>query len=144
MTQAKKGDRVKVHLHGTLDDGSVFIETREQEPIEFTVGDQRFLPAIETSVIGMQEGDKKELRLPPENAYGARSEDKIITMKKEKLPEGVEPSVGDRLNLRTQDGGAIKVTVADRKDEFITLDANHPLAGKALNFDMELVSVDGE
>ena len=143
MGQAKNGDKVKIHLVGTLEDGSVFLNTKDQEPIEFTVGGGKLLPGLESGVIGMETGGKKEINLPPDAAYGPRRDDMLVELRKSELPENLSPSVGDRLSMRSPDGDTVQVTVAGEGEDTITIDANHPLAGKTLNFDVELVGIVG-
>ncbi|MFC2042316.1 FKBP-type peptidyl-prolyl cis-trans isomerase [Chloroflexota bacterium] len=141
---AKKGDTVTVHYTGMLDDGTVFDSSLEREPLEFTIGSGKVVPGFEEAIIGMQVGDKKTVTIPAEEAYGPHRDDRILLISREKLPEGLNPVVGQRLQLRLMDGRTVLVLVTEVREEEIVVDANHPLAGKDLTFEIELVDVDAE
>jgi peptidylprolyl isomerase len=117
--------------------------SREGLPSQITIGKGETIPGLEKGLIGMEPGDAKKFTVSPEEAYGPRREELIINVKKGDLPENLEPSVGKRLQLRQPDGDFMNVTVADVKGDEVTLDANHPLAGKTLEFDVELVEIVG-
>jgi peptidylprolyl isomerase len=141
MSTAKSGDKVKVHYTGTLDDSSVFDSSREREPLEFTIGDGRLIPGFENAIVGMAIGDTKKVRLEPADAYGERRDDLTMEVEKSSFPEDTDPEVGQRYTLQRADGQTINVVIAHIKDDKVGLDANHPLAGKTLTFDLELVSI---
>lgn len=140
MAQAKEGDSVKVHYTGKLEDGTVFDSSREREPLEFALGSGQVIPGFENGIIGMDVGDTKEVTIPPEEAYGPRHPGWPRAVKKEQLPEGLTPTVGNFLQVQQPDGGVIQVVIADVGDDEVTLD-NHPLAGQSLFFDVELVAI---
>jgi len=141
MAIATSGDTVHVHYTGKLDDGTVFDSSEGRDPLAFTVGSGQVVPGFDEAVSGMQVGDSKTVRIGPADAYGEHREDLVLDVPTEQLPEGLEPEVGMELGLRGQDGQTMPVRVAAVADDAITLDANHPLAGKALTFDVELVDV---
>jgi len=141
LGQVKKGDKVKVHYTGKLEDGTVFDSSQDKQPLEFTIGEGQIIPGFEDGVVGMDIGDKKSLTIPPEKAYGDNRDDLIIEVNKTDIPENIKPSVGQQLQIKQPDGNVIGVTITGMADESVTLDANHPLAGKTLQFDVELVEV---
>jgi peptidylprolyl isomerase len=141
MSQAKAGDTVKIHYTGTLDDGSQFDSSSGRDPLEFTVGSGQVIPGFDKAVEGMAVGDQKKVRIEAEDAYGERSDQMIQEVPKSALPDDLEPEEGMGLQARGQDGRVINLTVTEVGDETITVDGNHPLAGKPLNFDIELVSI---
>jgi len=138
---AAEGDTVKVHYTGTLDDGTVFDSSRQRGPLEFTIGEGQILPKFEQAVTGLEPGQTTETRIEAAEAYGQRQEDRIVEFPREKLPEGLEPEVGQKLQMQTESGQTTVVTVADTAEQTITLDANHPLAGQDLSFEIELVEI---
>ena len=142
MQQAKRGDTVHVHYKGTLDDGSVFDSSEGKDPISFTLGNGEVIDGFENAIEGMSIGDKKTERFEPANAYGDRREKLVFSVGKDQMPEGTEIEVGDMLQVGFPDGSSSAVTVAMVEDDSVTLDANHPLAGKALTFELELVGID--
>ena len=107
MAKAKQGDKVAVHYTGKLEDGRVFDSSREREPLEFTLGEGKIIPGFEVAVAGMDVGEKKTIKLPPEEAYGARREEMVVEMGRDKLPEGIEPQVGQHLQLKSASGQAL-------------------------------------
>ena len=141
MSQAKTGDTVKIHYTGTLDDGSEFDSSSGRDPLEFTVGSGQVIPGFDKAVEGMAVGDQKQVRIEAEDAYGERSDQMIQEVPKSALPDDLEPKEGMGLQARGQDGRVINLTVTEVGDDSITVDGNHPLAGKPLNFDIELVSI---
>lgn len=141
MSQAKEGDTVKVHYTGKLDDGMVFDTSKNRDPLEFKIGSGQIIPGFEKEVIGMEEGETKSISIPPEDAYGQRRDELVVKVNKADFPENINPTVGQQLQIKQQDGNNINVVVADIANEEVTLDANHVLAGKTLNFEIELVSV---
>ncbi len=143
VAQAKQGDIVDVHYTGRLEDGTVFDTSRERQPLRFTVGEGQVIPGFEQAVIDMEPGDSKKEELPPDQAYGPRREDMVMEVERGQLPEEVEPEVGSQLQLRLQNDQTVPVIITDVADDTITIDANHPLAGKKLIFEIELVDLDG-
>ncbi len=139
--EVKKGSKVKVDYTGKLDTGEVFDTSKEREPFEFKIGGQAVIPGFEKGVVGMGVGDSKTIEISPEDAYGEKKEDLVVEVQKSELPEDITPSVGQRLQIRQQDGNPIVVTITDMNEDNITLDANHPLAGYTLFFDVELVEI---
>lgn len=142
MAEAKQGDTVRIHYTGTLEDGTVFDTSQNRDPLEFTLGEGKVISGFEEAVEGMAEGEKKTAEIPSDDAYGPRRDDLVLTVAREQLPEDLEPDVGDQLEMRTQDGQTFPVVVAEVGDERVQLDANHPLAGKDLTFEIKLVEVD--
>ena len=138
--QAKRGDTVHVHYKGTLDDGSVFDSSEGGEPISFTIGSGEVIPGFETAIEGMSPGDKKTERMEPENAYGDHREELVFSVPKDQMPEG-DIEVGDMLRVGFPDGSSSAVQVASLEGDTVQLDANHPLAGKPLTFELELVRI---
>ena len=141
MSKVKNGDRVKIHYTGKLKDGEIFDTSREQQPLEFVVGNREMMPGLETRLIGMEAGDNKSIEVPPEEAYGPRQEELVIEVKKSELPDHIEPSLGLRLQMQVAEGNHVELAIIEIKEETITLDANHPLAGHTLFFDLELVEI---
>lgn len=141
MSKVKDGDTVKVHYTGTLEDGTVFDTSREREPLEFTLGGGQLIPGFEKAVLGMAEGDTTEVSIESGDAYGERRDDLELEVSKSDLPDNIEPEVGMQLQMQQEEGRAIPVQITDVEDEYVTLDANHPLAGKDLNFEIELVEI---
>lgn len=140
MAEAKNGDTVRIHYTGTLNDGSVFDSSEGEEPLEFTLGSGQVIPGFEQAVEGMQPGDKKEVKIASDDAYGARNDEWVLVVERENFPEHIEPEVGQQLEL-SQAGQSFTVTVTDVTDDNVTLDANHPLAGQDLTFALELVEI---
>ncbi len=141
MAQAKQGDTVKVHYTGTLADGSVFDSSVERAPLEFTLGSGQLIAGFDEAVNGMSPGEKKVVKIPAEKGYGPRRDEMKAEVSRGELPPDLEPVVGMQLQANQQDGRSMVVTVIEVTDESITLDANHPLAGKELTFEIELLEV---
>jgi len=138
---AKDGDTVKVHYTGTLGDGTVFDTSAERDPLEFTLGEGQLIPGFEEAVRGMEVGQSKTVTIPVDEAYGAHLDDLVLVIAKDQLPEGLNIEVGQRLQMQ-QPGGAMSiVTVTEVSETTITVDANHPLAGKDLTFEIEIVAI---
>jgi peptidylprolyl isomerase len=140
MQQAKNGDTVSVHYKGTLDDGTVFDSSEDGDPISFTLGSAEVIPGFETAIEGMSIGDEKTQRIESENAYGPRREELVFKVPREQL-NGQEVEVGDMLRIGFPDGSSAAVQVSELDDASVTLDANHPLAGKDLTFELRLVAI---
>ena len=141
MSKVKDGDTVKVHYTGKLENGDVFDSSREREPFEFTLGNKAVIPGFEKGVVGMGVGDTKTIEIPPEEAYGGKQDELVVEVQKSELPDDITPTIGQRLQIKQQDGNPIVVTITELTDDSITLDANHPLAGYTLFFDVELVDI---
>lgn len=141
MSQASNGDTVRIHYTGKLEDGTVFDTSSGGEPIEFTLGEGQVIPGFEEGVKGMEVGESKTIQIPPEKAYGERSSDLLFEVERDKLPSDMDPDVGDQLALQSSDGQNVAVTVSDISESSVTLDANHPLAGHELTFDVELTEI---
>lgn len=141
MTEARKGNAVKVHYTGKLKDGTVFDSSMEREPLQFTLGEGKMIPGFEQAVEGMKTGDKVTTEIPSKDAYGDRRDDLVVEVEKEKVPDNINPEVGQQLSIKQPNGSQIPVVVTETKPESIVLDANHPLAGKDLIFEIELVDV---
>jgi peptidylprolyl isomerase len=141
MQQAKQGDTVHIHYRGTLEDGSVFDSSEGSDPIAFTLGAGEVIPGFERAVEGMSTGEKKTETIPAEQAYGERREELVFTISKDQMPENSEIEIGDMLRVGFPDGSSADVQVAAMENESVTLDANHPLAGRDLTFQLELVSI---
>ena len=141
VQQAKTGDTVKVHYTGKLEDGSVFDTSVGSEPLEFTVGDGQIISGFEQAVIGMQVGESKTVTIPVDQAYGPRRDDMVLEVNRDELPEGLKPEIGMQLQMNQGDGSLLIVTVTEVSETTIKLDANHPLAGQALTFDIELIEI---
>lgn len=141
MSKAKHGDTVLVHYTGRLDDGTVFDSSDGREPLEFTIGEGQVIPGFEQAVDGLSVGEKKEARIPPEKAYGPRSDQLVLSVQPDRFPQDVEPKVGQRFTMTTDDGQQIPVMVTEAGSESVKIDANHPLAGEPLTFDLELVRI---
>jgi peptidylprolyl isomerase len=141
MDQVKQGDKVKVHYHGKLNTGETFDSSQGKEPLEFTVGEGQVIKGFEDGVKGMQVGDKKTVEIPVENAYGEKSGDMLIEFPKDQFPSDMNPEVGMQLMMSNGSGQNFQVTVAEVKENSVVLDANHPLAGEELTFDIELVEI---
>ena len=139
--QAKIGDTVKVHYTGTLEDGSVFDTSLDREPLEFTIGQGQLIPSFEQAVIGMTVGESKTVNIPVEQAYGPYNEELIFVIDRDELLEGMNPEVGQQLQAQQPDGQTRIVTVIDISEISITVDANHPLAGKDLTFEIKLLEI---
>jgi peptidylprolyl isomerase len=137
----KNGDNVKVHYTGKLKDGSVFDSSRDREPLAFQLGAGQLIPGFEKAVVGMEVGDSTSVEIPPKDAYGDRNPEMIIEVSKQQVPPDLNPQVGQTLQVQQGNGQVANVVVHEVKSESIVLDANHPLAGKDLVFDIELVSV---
>ncbi len=141
MSIAKDGDTVKVHYTGTLKNGEVFDTSKEREPLEFTLGQGQLIPGFEKAVIGLNVGDATKVDIPSAEAYGDSREDLVLNVPKDQLPADVEPQVGMQLQVNQPDGQPVPVRITDVKETELTLDANHPLAGQDLSFEIELVEV---
>lgn len=141
MAEATTGSTVKVHYTGMLANGTVFDSSRGREPLEFTLGEGRLIPGFEHAVEGMRTGETKTVEIAPEDAYGERDPDSVIQVGRDQMPEGMEPAVGDHLHIQVGPGQVFPVVITEITEEIVTLDANHPLAGETLTFEIELIEV---
>lgn len=142
MAAAKQGDKVKVHYTGRLENGMVFDSSVDREPLEFTIGEGQIISGFESAVVGMEPGDSVTTTVAPDEGYGEHRADMVVNVERSRLPEDMDPQVGERLQSESEDGEMIVFTITDTSQSEVTLDANHPLAGKTLEFDIELVEVD--
>jgi FKBP-type peptidyl-prolyl cis-trans isomerase 2 len=140
MPQAETGDTVRIHYTGRLDDGTVFDSSADREPLEFTLGEGQVIPGFEKAVLGMQPGEQQTVTIPSAEAYGGEREDLVFEVPRSQFPSELEPEIGQRLQMRQDDQVAI-VVVREVGGDSVTLDANHPLAGRDLTFDLELVGI---
>jgi peptidylprolyl isomerase len=141
MQQAKKGDRVKVHYHGRLTSGETFDRSEDRDPLEFEIGSGTVIKGFDDGVTGMAPGDKKTITIPFDKAYGPRNPEMIIEMPRNRFPEDMEIELGMPLVMSNGNGQQFEVIVVEMKADAILLDANHPLAGHDLEFDLELVEI---
>jgi len=141
MSQAKSGDTVKIHYTGTLEDGTEFDSSAGRDPLEFALGGGQVIAGFDSAVDGMSVGDSKTVTIPPGEAYGERHDQLVQEVPKTALPEDMEPEVGMQLQSQSPDGQMINLVIAEVGTENITVDANHPLAGKALTFAIDLVEI---
>jgi len=136
----RKGDKVKLHLSGKLKDGEVFATTEGKEPVEFTAGAGEILPGIDDEVIGMENGEEREIMVPPERGFGKRKEELVIEVPKDKFEE--KPlKVGEKVAVKTQQGRTKSAQVRKIGKDTVTLDLNHPLSGKETLFRMKVVDI---
>ena len=143
MKQVKSGDKVKVHYHGRLTNGETFDSSAGRAPLEFEVGSGMVIKGFDDGVTGMAVGDKKTINIPADEAYGPRNQDMIIEMPKDRFPPDMQLEVGMPLMMSDGSGQNFQVTVTEIKNDSVILDANHPLAGQDLIFDLELVEIVG-
>ena len=143
MQQVKNGDKVKVHYHGKLTSGETFDSSAGRLPLEFEVGRGMVIKGFDIGVTGMKVGEKKTINIPAAEAYGPKNDDMMIEYPKAQFPSEVEIKVGAQLVMSSGSGQQYQVTIAEIKDKTVILDANHPLAGEELIFDIELVEILG-
>jgi peptidylprolyl isomerase len=141
MTQAKAGDTVAIHYTGTLADGSQFDSSEGRDPLRFTLGSGQIIAGLDAAITGMSQGDKKSVTIAAAEAYGDHRPEAVQAVPRAQIPAEIPLEVGGGLQVQTPDGQTIPVTVASVTDEEVTLDANHPLAGKDLTFAVELVEI---
>jgi peptidylprolyl isomerase len=141
MAQAQHGDMVKVHYTGRLANGTTFDTSMQREPLEFTLGEGQLIPGFEEAVLGMTPGESKTATIPADQAYGPYHSERIMEVERHHLPPDLHPELGQRLQLTRPDGTSLTVMVTAVTEEQVTLDANHPLAGKDLIFDIRLVEI---
>mgnify|MGYP003669263738 FL=1 len=141
MTTAKQGDTVRIHYTGTLNDGTVFDSSQGRDPLEFEVGSGTIIPGLDFAIPGMNVGDSKTVNVPADQAYGPVNDQALQAVPRADIPADIPLEVGVQLQMQTPDGQVVPVTIADLNETEVTLDANHPLAGKDLNFDIEIVEI---
>jgi peptidylprolyl isomerase len=141
MAKAKNGDVVKVHYTGKLEDGTVFDSSSGREPLEFTLGEGQVITGFEEAVLGMTLGERRTAKVEAEKGYGPRREEMVVDVDRKQFPDNIDPSVGQRLEIRQPEGQTVMVTVVDISEGKVTLDANHPLAGRMLEFEIQLLDI---
>jgi peptidylprolyl isomerase len=141
MTKAASGDTVRVHYTGKLGSGEVFDSSEGRDPLQFEVGAGNVIAGFDSAIIGMSPGDKKDVDIPVDDAYGSKSEEMVLEIGREQLPDGMDPQVGQWLQVGGDDGRVGHVRVAAVGADSITIDGNHPLAGEDLHFEIELVEI---
>jgi FKBP-type peptidyl-prolyl cis-trans isomerase 2 len=143
MQQVKSGDTVKVHYHGRLTDGTTFDSSAGREPLQFEVGSGMVIAGFDNGVLGMSVGQKKTIEIPVEQGYGPKDPGMVVEFPKSNFPDDLKPETGMQLNMTNGQGQVIPVVITEILEESVVLDANHPLAGKDLIFDIELVEIEG-
>jgi len=141
VAQAKQGDKVKVHYTGRFEDGTVFDTSDGRDPIEFTIGSGRIIPGFDKGVRGMVVGERKTVEVPPDQAYGEHHQRLVAKVKASEFPKDITPRLGQQLQTQDKNGREVNVRVTEINGDMVTLDANHPLAGKKLLFEIELVGI---
>ncbi|WP_322866329.1 peptidylprolyl isomerase [Aquicoccus sp. G2-2] len=141
MSQVKTGDTVQIHYKGTLQDGSVFDSSEGRNPLEFTVGSGQIIPGLDAALPGMAVGDKQVVEVPADQAYGPEHPEARQSVPRTDIPDEIPLEIGTQLSARNQDGQDMTLTVFEVNETHVVLDANHPLAGKDLTFDIELVAI---
>ncbi len=142
MPRAQSGDLVRIHYVGTLEDGRTFDTSHGGEPLALTLGESEVIPGFEEAVLGMAPGETKTVSLPPEDAYGPHRPEMVQEVERSLLPADMALKPGLQLQAPTRDGSAVVFVVREVADDVVTLDANHPLAGERLTFEIELVELD--
>jgi peptidylprolyl isomerase len=143
MAQVKNGDTVKVHYHGKLTDGSTFDSSEDREPLEFEVGSGSVIAGFDSGVTGMEVGEKRTINIPVDEAYGQKQDDLLMEFPLDRFPAEMKPEIGMQLNMNNGAGQNFPVIITEVKEDSVVLDANHPLAGEDLIFDLELVEIKG-
>lgn len=141
MQQVKHGDTVKVHYHGTLTDGSTFDSSEGREPLEFQAGSGQVIKGFDDAVMNMSIGEKKTVHIPVDDAYGQRHPENMMEYPISEFPEDMAPATGMQLQMTDNAGNIIPVIITEVKESVVVLDANHPLAGEDLIFEIELVAI---
>jgi len=141
MAKVKNGDSVKVNYTGKLEDGTVFDTSDNKEPLEFKVGEGKLIKGFEAAVVGMEPGEEKTVQIPANEAYGPHHPEMIMVIDRKEVPDTITPKVDQMLQVRQKDGTTFAVKVTDVSEKSLTLDANHPLAGKDLTFDIQLAEI---
>jgi peptidylprolyl isomerase len=141
MAKAKLGDTVKVHYTGKFEDGSIFDSSINGNPLEFTLGLGHVIPGFDNAVIGMEPDEKKSFKVEPEEGYGNYSNDLAFEIDKSRIPDDLKPEIGMDIVITNETGEKTNFTIIDVKEDSIIIDANHPLAGQILNFDIQLMDI---
>ena len=141
MEKAKVGDTVRVEYTGKFEDGQIFDSNKGREPLEFTLGEGKIIPGFEKAVVGLEVDEEKTVKIPPKDGYGEYIEGLVAEVEKERFPENLSLEVGRQLVIPQENGGQLIVTITKVTDSKVTLDANHPLAGKTLIFDIKLKEI---
>ena len=141
MAKVKEGDRVKVYFTGTLEDKTIFGQTHEDEPFEFIIGEKSVLPKFEGAVIGMKEGENKTILIAPDDAYGPRDEKRVFTAEKSEIPDHITPEIGKKIQVQMGSGEMAILTVLEVSEDKVIFDANDPLAGEELTFEIKLLEI---
>ena len=141
MSQAKSGDTVKVHYHGKLTDGTTFDSSEGREPLEFEIGSGMVIAGFDEGVTGMAEGEKKTIQIPADEAYGQKQDDLLMEFPRDRFPAEMVPEVGMQLNMSNGQGQNFPVVIREVREDTVVLDANHPLSGEDLTFDLEMVEI---
>jgi peptidylprolyl isomerase len=141
MQQVKSGDTVQVHYEGKLKSGELFDSSEGREPLEFTVGSGQVINGFDKAVVDMEPGEKKTVHIPVADAYGERTSEALISVPRSEFPADLNPEIGQELQMSDDQGHVFPVVVAEVGDDHIVLDANHPLAGEDLTFDITLVKI---
>ncbi len=139
MTEVNQGSQVKINYKGTLQDGTVFDQSKEGEPLEFTIGEGKIIPGLEKAVAEMEVGENKTVEVPSDEAYGPHREELVGKIPRDRLPDEINPEVGQMLRVGQQEGETMVVQVVEVTDDEVALDGNHPLAGHDLTFEVELL-----
>jgi len=141
MAPAKNGDTVTVHYTGKLEDGTVFDSSVDRDPLQFTLGEGLLIPGFEQAVLGMNPGESKTAEVSADQAYGAHREEMVVEIDRQEFPPHFQPEVGQQLQIPQADGRITRLVVTDVSEQNVTLDANHPLAGRDLSFDIHLLEI---
>ncbi len=141
MTEAKQGNSVKVHYKGTFSDGTLFDSSKGCDPLAFTIGQGQVIPGFEDTVIGMSPGETKRVVITADQAYGPHLSEMVADVDRSQFPEHITPEIGQVLQLKRPDGQPIRITITAISGSTITLDANHPMAGKDLTFEIQLMEI---
>jgi peptidylprolyl isomerase len=141
MAEAKQGDTVKVHYTVRLEDGTILGSTPNHKPLQFAIGGGEILPGFEQAIVGMNPGESKTVQVPADEAFGPHQEEMIVVVGRNRLPADLKPKAGESLLFRQEDGKTITVMVTDVSESSVTIDANHPLAGKDLTFDIQFIEI---
>lgn len=141
MAQAKQGDTVKIHYTGKLEDGSVFDTSIDRDPLQFTIGENQVIPGFEKGVTGMEINESKTITIPMDEAYGPHREEMVLNIPRDQFPPDIEPKIGQQLQLSQADGKTMIAIVTQLSESNVTTDANHPLAGETLIFDIQLIEI---
>jgi peptidylprolyl isomerase len=141
MAQVKNGDTVTVHYTGRLEDGTVFDSSANRDPLQFTLGEDLLIPGFEQAVLGMSAGESKTVEVSADQAYGPHREEMVVDIDRQEFPPQFQPKVGQQLQIPQSDGQVTRLIVTAVSEQKVTLDANHPLAGRDLTFDVQLLEI---